>query len=85
MPSFEKVGRYGVIEKIGRGSFSAVYLCEDPADGRPVAVKVCTAEDKDLLERFAREAEIAGRLDHPNIVRVYESGISAEKTGPSRW
>jgi len=73
LPSFpQKLGKYEIIEKIGEGGYSCVYRGFDPLIKRPVAIKTCPAADDDTRERFYREAQIAGNLDHPNIVTVYD-------------
>src|ERR1700688_2569604 len=69
------IGRYEVIEELGRGAMGVVFKARDPFIGRPVAVKTITAgiaENPDLLERFRCEAIAAGGLQHPNIVTIYE-------------
>lgn len=75
------LGRYRLQRLLGRGAMGAVYLGEDPQIGRQVAVKVLplTAEfeGKALQEarsRLRREAEAAGRLQHPNIITVFDVG-----------
>lgn len=77
MPQREKeqIGRYEILEEIGRGAMGAVFKGRDPLIGRAVAVKTITsgvAQSADLLERFYREARAAGGLQHPNIVTIYE-------------
>src|SRR6202049_659937 len=77
MPLREKehIGRYEILEEIGRGAMGVVFKGRDPLIGRDVAVKTITsgvAESADLLERFYREARAAGGLQHPNIVTIYE-------------
>ncbi len=67
-----KVGKYEVVEKIGEGGYSCVHRGFDPLIKRQVAIKSCASADRETRERFYREAEIAGNLDHPNIVRVYD-------------
>ena len=70
-------GRYDVERTLGGGGMAVVYLARDLELGRPVAVKVLAenvAGDPDLRERFVREARLAGRLSHPNVVRVYDAG-----------
>lgn len=72
-----KVGKYVVIDVIGRGGMGIVYKATDPHLGRPVAIKMITAgfaENPDLLKRFFREAQSLGGLQHPNIVTVYDLG-----------
>ena len=74
-----QIGRYEILEEIGRGAMGVVFKTRDPLIGRAVALKTITtgvAESADLLERFYREARAAGGLQHPNIVTIYEMGES---------
>lgn len=72
------IGRYQVLGELGSGGMGTVYKCFDPALRRTVAVKVVTitairkVHRELLLQRFAREAQAAGMLNHPNIVTVYD-------------
>jgi serine/threonine-protein kinase len=68
--------RYVVERELGRGGMATVYLARDTKHNRSVAIKVLRPELADLLgrERFLREIEIAARLQHPNIVPLYDSG-----------
>lgn len=75
------LGRYTIDKEIGRGAMGMVYLGHDPKIGRTVAIKTLMLsqefEDEKLREvkdRFFREAETAGRLNHPNIVTIYDVG-----------
>ena len=68
-------GKYRIESKIAEGGFGAVYAAYDPWIKRPVAIKICHASDPDTRRRFQHEAEIAGNLDHPNIVRVFDFGV----------
>ena len=77
----QRLGRYVIERKIGKGAMGAVYLARDPRINRAVALKVIPIEkefeDEELEEarlRFFREAESAGRLAHPNIITVYDCG-----------
>ncbi|MGI9265603.1 MAG: protein kinase domain-containing protein [Gammaproteobacteria bacterium] len=77
----QRLGRYVIERKLGRGAMGAVYLARDPRINRAVALKVIPIEkefeDAELEEarlRFFREAESAGRLTHPNIITVYDCG-----------
>jgi serine/threonine-protein kinase len=70
----KKIGKYEIIEPIGEGGFGMVYKGFDPFIKRHVAIKTCTSPDQELRQRYFREAEIAGRLDHPNIVRIFDFG-----------
>ncbi len=77
----KKLGKYELIEIIGRGAMGEVYKAHDPLIGRLVALKTITkglAGHPDLLERFNQEARSAGTLQHPNIVTVYELGQEGE-------
>ena len=70
-------GRYRIERALGHGGMATVYLAHDEELGRLVAVKVLPqhlALDDDFRARFVREARLAGRLSHPNIVRVYDAG-----------
>jgi eukaryotic-like serine/threonine-protein kinase len=77
----QRLGRYVIERRIGRGAMGAVYLGKDPRINRAVAIKAIPIEkefeDEELKEarlRFYREAESAGRLTHPNIVTVFDAG-----------
>ncbi|WP_318945190.1 serine/threonine-protein kinase [Marinobacter sp.] len=78
------LGRYEIERELGRGAMGVVYLGKDPKIARPVAIKTLSytqyepAELKDLKARFFREAEAAGRLNHPAIVTVYDVGEEAD-------
>jgi len=75
-------GRYKIVEEVGRGAMGVVYRATDPAIGRTVALKVINeayletigVRAAEYFERFRREAETAGRLNHPNIVKIYDLG-----------
>ncbi|HUG53722.1 MAG TPA: protein kinase, partial [Vicinamibacteria bacterium] len=72
-----KVGKYRVVAKIGSGAMGEVYKAHDPVLGRDVAVKTMAelyAADDQLVARFRREAQSAARLNHPNIVTVFDFG-----------
>ncbi len=77
----QRLGRYVIEKRVGRGAMGAVYLAKDPRINRAVAVKAIPIEkefeDEELKEarlRFYREAESAGRLTHPNIITVFDAG-----------
>jgi serine/threonine-protein kinase len=73
----ERIGRYRVVERIGKGAMGAVYSAVDEQLGRTVAIKLMLTafeEDPDLRERFYREARITGQLAHRNIVTVFDLG-----------
>jgi eukaryotic-like serine/threonine-protein kinase len=70
-----RIGRYEVLAELGRGGFGHVYRCFDPALGVQVAVKTLTAEgDAGMLVRFRNEAATSRKLNHPNIVTIYDFG-----------
>ena len=75
------LGRYEIEKELGKGAMGVVYFGKDPKIGRTVAIKTMALaqefeadELKDVKERFFREAETAGRLNHPNIVSIYDAG-----------
>ncbi len=77
----QRLGRYQLEREIGRGAMGVVYLGRDTAINRLVAIKAIPLasefSDSELAEartRFFREAETAGRLNHPNIVTIYDVG-----------
>ncbi|MCY3018717.1 MAG: protein kinase [Planctomycetota bacterium] len=73
----ELLGQYKLLERIGEGGMGTVYLAEDTAVGRMVAVKVLPkkhADRHEFLSRFRREAQATGKLNHPNIVTAYTVG-----------
>ena len=77
----EVAGRYGLTRRIGAGGMSTVFLATDGVLERPVAVKLLAehlAEDEAFVARFRREALAAARLQHPNIVQVFDSGEDPE-------
>lgn len=76
----ELVGRFRVISILGRGTFGTVYRAFDPLLDREVALKVprFAPDDREMTERFQREAKAAARLHHPNIVTLYEHGQTDE-------
>lgn len=70
-------GKYKIIRLLGRGGMGAVYEGEDAALKRKVAVKFLPDElvnKPDVIERFMREAQVAGGINHPNIIAVYDVG-----------
>jgi serine/threonine-protein kinase len=70
-------GHYRILERIGRGGMATVYHADDRKAGRDVAVKFISpalAENEDFLKRFRREVKLVARLDHPNIVPVFDYG-----------
>ncbi len=82
MSEERRIGRYLVRGLLGEGAMGSVYRCYDPNLERMVAVKTMRAmsgqspEDlREFKDRFFQEAKVSGRLNHPNIVAVYDSGL----------
>jgi serine/threonine protein kinase len=74
-----KIGKYVIEAKLGQGGMGIVYKCLDPEAGRHAAVKVLPQQltaAPSFLQRFKREVLTLQRLDHPNIVRIYDDGES---------
>jgi serine/threonine-protein kinase len=76
-----KFGRFEVHKELGKGAMGVVYLGKDPKIGREVAIKTLALSEQfdpeelaEVKERFFREAETAGRLSHPNVVTIYDTG-----------
>lgn len=72
-----QVGRFQVLDRIGRGGMASVFKAHDPSIGRDVAIKFLHAslcEDEEYHARFLREARASGSLSHPNIVTVHDVG-----------
>jgi serine/threonine protein kinase len=76
----ERIGKYYVVHEVGRGSSGAVYLSHDPFYGRDVAIKVYhatgadDADSRNARRMFLGEANMIGKLHHPNIVPIYDAG-----------
>ncbi len=75
------LGRYQVEKELGKGAMGVVYLGRDPKINRTVAIKTMALSQEfeadeldEVKERFFREAETAGRLNHPNIVTIFDAG-----------
>ena len=75
------LGRYQIEKELGKGAMGVVYLGRDPKINRVVAIKTMALSQEfdadelvEVKERFFREAETAGRLNHPNIVTMYDAG-----------
>jgi len=81
----QKIGRYEIIEELGRGAMGVVYRARDTEIGRVVALKVihtANASPQDVeryKQRFRREAQAAGRLSHPGIVTIHD--IAEDESG----
>ncbi len=75
----EQIGRYEIVDLLGRGAMGTVYKGFDSSLNRHIAIKVMTTNleiDPELRARFFREAQAAGSLQHPNIITVFELGES---------
>jgi serine/threonine-protein kinase len=86
MTSPSKLGKYTIKRELGKGAMGVVYEGFDPSIERIVALKTVRADQlggedaPEILTRFRREAQAAGRLTHPNVVAVYELGEDAGTT-----
>jgi len=81
------IGRYEILGELGQGAMGIVYKARDPKINRLLAIKTIRFSDefeddriKEVKERFFREAEIAGKLSHPNIVSIYDVGEDYDLT-----
>src|SRR5580698_5474221 len=80
----KRFGRYEVIAEVGRGAMGVVYKARDPKIDRFVAVKTISLsgqnpeEEREYRERFFHEAQAAGRLLHPGIVTIFDTGEDPE-------
>ncbi len=74
LKDIKTIGRYEIIHKIGQGASGIVYKGQDPYINRPVAIKISLPSSRKARERFFIEAQSAGRLNHPNIVSIYDAG-----------
>ena len=77
----ERIGKYEIINEVGHGSSGRVYLSHDPYYGRDVAIKLYNNENEEDEQKarvtrkmFFNEAQMMGRLQHPNILPIYDAG-----------
>jgi serine/threonine protein kinase len=73
----DQIGKYKILGKIGQGAMGEVFRAHDDVLNRPVAIKTISADlsaDDTLRKRFEREAQSAARLNHPNIITVFDYG-----------
>lgn len=76
-----KFGRYNALTKLGQGAMATVYLAEDPALNRMVAIKAIHSHlsaNTNLLDRFTVEAKTAAGLRNPNIVEIFDYGLEGD-------
>ncbi len=76
-PGFRLSDRYELREEVGRGAAGVVYRARQPGLGRDVAVKMIisgASAGPGEIRRFRREAEVLAKVEHPNVVRIFESG-----------
>jgi len=82
LASGEVFAGYVIERQLGRGGMGSVYLAKHPRLPRMTALKLLNREmfdDKEVRARFEREADLVARLDHPNIVTVYDRGVEDEQ------
>ena len=74
------IGRYQILSELGQGAMGVVYLAQDPTLKRKVAIKCMKDKggQRTAMERFQREAETSSRLNHPNVITVYDVGEDSE-------
>jgi eukaryotic-like serine/threonine-protein kinase len=81
-----RLGKYEILRELGQGAMGIVYAGRDPIIDRQVAIKTLKREQierseaDEVIARFKREAQAAGRLNHPNVVAIYEYGEEADGT-----
>ena len=80
-----KIGKYEIVQEVGRGSMGTVYSAHDPFSDRLVAIKVAHPQFVDASEEgqrfrklFFNEAHAAGELDHPNILKILDADVDGE-------
>jgi serine/threonine protein kinase len=76
----KQFGRYTIAERIGAGAMGVVYRADDPGLGRRVALKLLHKPDPSLTDRLIREARSMAQVNHPNVVQVYDAGVSEGST-----
>jgi serine/threonine-protein kinase len=78
----ERIGRYRLLELVGRGAIGDVYRALDPDLDRDVAIKIIsgpiTLDSEDIRHRFRREVQLAAHLHHPHIITVYDVGLDQD-------
>ena len=85
MPRALADDRYHLERRLGHGGMASVYLARDSKLGRRVAIKLLAesiADDEEARRRFEREARLAAKLDHPNVVQIFDVGEEDEASRP---
>ena len=81
----DKIGKYEIIRTLGKGATAVVYLAKDPDDGREVAIKLIRFNEENatmsrrLRKLFQTEDSVGRRLEHPNIVRIFDASVEADQ------
>src|SRR4051812_36334271 len=76
-----RIADHEILDEIARGGMGVVYRAKEPHSGRIVALKcvlACAGDSDHVVARFRREAETAARLEHPNIVPIFQVGETAD-------
>lgn len=73
-----QIGGFDLVTKLGEGQFGRVYRARQPSLEREVALKRLNSTHRHSEERFAREIKALGRVEHPNLIRVYHSGSDGD-------
>ncbi|MBS0635438.1 MAG: protein kinase, partial [Verrucomicrobia bacterium] len=77
LPPFKQIGKYKVEGLISRGGMSLLYLASNPDNQEPIIIKVLLPKylsEQDVVDRFLNEAHVISLANHPNIVRLIDSG-----------
>ena len=78
-PQARRIGEFELLSELGRGNMGKVYRSWQPSLGRQVALKILSrADDPKAKARFRREIQALGRVDHPNLVKIFTSGFDEE-------
>src|SRR5262245_10297901 len=76
-----RIGKYEIVRALGKGAMGIVYLAKDTMLDREIALKVMVAaiaDDEELKQRFNREAKAVARMQHPNVVNVFDLGYHTD-------
>ena len=80
-PAPKRIGNYRIVDTLGEGASSTVYLAEREPDHEKIALKILNSrpgDDPELLQRFVQEAAMISRIGHPNIVRIFDHGFTED-------